>query len=238
MLCLTSEGTPLLDVYVTQDNSASCEEHDHRKNREPALSGHGDRDGEEQRSKDARKLLEHRVEAKELSGLIRRNEARKKRSAQRLGSSLDSSRQEGKNVEMHRAAHEVTENADYHVDNEADEYRSFGTEPIREAAEEKGAWDTDELHDQDCCDEILSADSDFCPVGCGHLDDGLNAVVVQQKRSEHQQSLSIMAQLTKRVSELNDRCTESLDWRLVRRQQSRWLRNAAKERQRKGHPPE
>ena len=71
-------------------------------------------------------------------------------------------------------------------------------------AEEEGAGDAHELHQQDRADERALADADLGAVGRRHLDDGLDAVVVDQERQQHQERLAVAAELAKRLAQAHE----------------------------------
>ena len=108
-----------------------------------------DATSENRRPEDPREFLGDPEKTEEFARLVLGYQAGKERPAQSLRSPLHRPDQDGKHHEMGRGLHEVAENADRHVSDQAERDRSLGADPTGQHPEQKGTRNADELHDHD-----------------------------------------------------------------------------------------
>src|SRR5690606_30764714 len=149
----------------------------------------GQAGGEQEWTENPRELLENTEEPEELSRPMRRNHTREERPTQRLRSPLHHAHQPRQEKEVQRTGHEIPENADPDIGGQTDEDRRFGPDLPRQAPEQKSTGDPDELHDQNRADQGILSDPDIDAIRGRHLDDGLNAIIIDQKSEEHEEGL-------------------------------------------------
>ena len=113
--------------------------------------------------------------------------------------------------------------------------------PIRPAdhPEQERAGDPDELHQQDRADEGALPDAELGAVRGRHLDDGLDAVVVDQEREQHEERLPVAAELAERLAQPHERHPHrALPEALVRFEPPGRLGDAPEQRDGEQHPPD
>ena len=72
-------------------------------------------------------------------------------------------------------------------------------------AEQERARHSDELHEHECGDLRVLVDADLGAVDRRHPDDRLDPVVIEQERDQHQERLTIPAQLVERLPQADER---------------------------------
>jgi hypothetical protein len=109
---------------------------------------------------------------------------------------------------------------------------------VRHGAKEERAGDSDELHQQDGSDQGALPDTDLGTIRCRHLDDGLNAIVVNEECQQQEKCIPIASKLAKRLGQPDK---GNLDWvfvlALVGFEECRRLRNPPEQRQGEDDPP-
>ena len=134
-----------------------------------------------------------------------RDHAGEERAAERLGAALHHADQDRQDEEVRRGRHEVAEDADRRVDQQAEEDRPLRADPAGQRAEQERERHADELHQQDRADQRALADADLGAVDRRHPDDGPDPVVVDQEREQHQEGLPEAAQLAEGLAEPGER---------------------------------
>ena len=107
--------------------------------------------------------------------------------------------------------HRVADHANASVyASEPEEDRPLGPDPAGQHAEEERKRDAHELDEQDRRDHRTLIDADLVAVDRRHADDRADAVVVDQKRQQHQEALSIAAELAQRLGQASQHGSDGL----------------------------
>jgi hypothetical protein len=121
---------------------------------------------------------------------------------------------------------------------EREEHGALRPDAVGQRSKENREGYADELHHDEGTDLRALPDADLFGVDRCHADDGLDAVVVEEKRHEHQKCLPVGAKLVERLPHPAERNAQRLlAARLVGLEDGGWLGDTSEQRQREQEPP-
>jgi hypothetical protein len=178
----SQSGAPaFVDVDATQQEHAAYEKDDQGQDAQATPAGKLAYDGKNKGTDDIAELPTDGVKAEELGRLPFGHEGGKKRTTQGLTAPLDHGDRAGECPELPRFGHKIAENRYACINHEGEIDSALGADPRRQGSVGKSTRYAQELYEEKGSDEMVRPDSYFRSVDSGHLDDGVDSVVVEPK---------------------------------------------------------
>lgn len=156
-------------------------------------------------AEEGRAFADDVIESEVLSGLFCRDDLREVGAAHRLDTALEHADGTGEDPELGELVELDAVETDEEVRDDTDQDDVPRLMRTAQAADDDGGRERHELRDKQGCEESDRVETQGCAVGCRHVDDGVDAVNVEEERQKEQADLAVRGSVLDRLCEFLER---------------------------------
>ena len=197
-------GLPFFETGK-EEQAADQEEQGQSSNAPVGMAG-GVRDKtDDGGAEEGRAFTDDVIESEVLAGLLCRDDPCEVGAAHRLDTTLEHADTDGEDPELGKLVELHAVEADEEVRDDADEDDVPRLMRTAQAADDDGGRERHELRDEQGCKESDRVEAEAGTVSSRHVDDGVDAVNVEEERQEEQADLAVRGSVLDGLSEFLER---------------------------------